>query len=363
MEGSAKPDNRFPNDQNVSDGTQRLFLEALADAIEDKIPNGVTQTQTLPNSGANVRLPSLSSLTYSIQPPRTTAPQDPLYGPKYKEYIAAYTAYCQAYQYAAAMAYQRAFTNTMPHAYPHPQQPNSSNTSVHPRDPRQAYQPIAIKPQDDPPFTGRYGHDDLVKAYSRPKIPANEQQSPTTPSSGASNDAHTSGGNNSDSESLADRDDVNDDEYSSDSIHFMTNDGSASPEPQPLSYHDTQKRAHKLAERRRRNEMKRLFEQLRDLLPDIPNFEKQKLSKWDVLSQAVSTIDVLLRKKAALISKKNYLAPRIAKSPPIDDSILISDENIDSCNVNIEQSVSDPSRQARSRKPCLDALAAIVDSP
>lgn len=89
---------------------------------------------------------------------------------------------------------------------------------------------------------------------------------------------------------------------SSDSMNMIFDESMATRE----SNQDIQRRTHKFAESKRRNEMKKLFEQLKALLPNSTQSERHKLSKWDILSQTVNIIDSLIRKKALLISKKNY---------------------------------------------------------
>lgn len=367
---SKKPENTMglhdsaPDTQPISTGSNSLFLEALVDAIEDGSINNSTHAQNFSNNGVNTRLPSLSSLTSSLQnsPRNTTLPYYNIYGVRYKDYMSAYMAYCQAYQYAATMTYhqQRAFANTLPRQYPNSTRIPPMNTNNSAENSRHSYPPIAIKSQDDPPFTGRYGHDDLVKAYSRPKPPGVVQHIPNTPVNNSSDDALRGRENDmSDSENSDDpQDTINGDEESSDSMNLSTSDRSMMVHE---SNQDTQRRAHKFAERRRRNEMRQLFEQLKDLLPNIPQSEKQKLSKWDVLSQTVNTIDALLHKKALLISKKNYLIPRI-KSQSIDASSIISSESIDFAKEAGKESDKQLDNEEK-KSPCLDTLVTIVNSP
>lgn len=348
--------NSFSDTQTTSTSPRGLFLEALVDAIDDKPLDSATQSHIMQNNIANVKLPSLSSLTSSIQNisnPNVLS-QSIMDEYKYKDYMTAYTAYCQAYQYAATMAYhqQRAFANTFPRPYSHPI--NQVNNTNH----RQLYPPIAIRPQDDPPFTGRYGHDDLVKAYSRTKPPINNQYIQNASNINSPiDDAHASSSNNmSDSENSDDQHDSINDEDSSDSMN-MVSDGSMTTRE---SNQDIQRRTHKLAERKRRNEMKKLFEQLKTLLPNSTQSERHKLSKWDILSQTVNTIDSLIRKKALLTSKKNYLVPRVIKLQSVDNPSLIIDENINSVHIS---DLKGPEMRNDKKISCLDALAAIVNSP
>jgi hypothetical protein len=65
--------------------------------------------------------------------------------------------------------------------------------------------------------------------------------------------------------------------------------------------------SHKLAERKRRKEMKDVFDNLKDALPpDVP-----KSSKWEILNEASSSIDDLLTKEQALLNQRNQLLKRI----------------------------------------------------
>ncbi|KAI8805425.1 bHLH transcription factor-like protein, partial [Cladochytrium replicatum] len=47
--------------------------------------------------------------------------------------------------------------------------------------------------------------------------------------------------------------------------------------------------SHKLAERKRRREMKDLFDELRDVLPG-DMFRNSKASKWEILAKAIDHI-------------------------------------------------------------------------
>lgn len=65
--------------------------------------------------------------------------------------------------------------------------------------------------------------------------------------------------------------------------------------------------SHKLAERKRRKEMKDVFDNLKDVLPPgVP-----KSSKWEILNEASSTIDDLLTQEQALLNQRNELLKRI----------------------------------------------------
>ncbi|KAI9316650.1 Myc-type, basic helix-loop-helix domain-containing protein [Dichotomocladium elegans] len=62
--------------------------------------------------------------------------------------------------------------------------------------------------------------------------------------------------------------------------------------------------SHKLAERKRRKEMKELFDELRDSLPVEKNL---KTSKWEILSKAVEYISLLKRRDFEMESEVNAL--------------------------------------------------------
>lgn len=65
--------------------------------------------------------------------------------------------------------------------------------------------------------------------------------------------------------------------------------------------------SHKLAERKRRKEMKDVFDSLKDALPPgVP-----KSSKWEILNEASAVIDDLLAQEQALLTQRNQLLKRI----------------------------------------------------
>lgn len=68
--------------------------------------------------------------------------------------------------------------------------------------------------------------------------------------------------------------------------------------------------SHKLAERKRRKEMKDVFDNLKDALPPgVP-----KSSKWEILNEASTTIDNLLAQEQALLHQRNQLLKQINDS-------------------------------------------------
>ena len=65
--------------------------------------------------------------------------------------------------------------------------------------------------------------------------------------------------------------------------------------------------SHKLAERKRRKEMKDVFDGLKDVLPPgVP-----KSSKWEILNEASVAIDDLLEQEQALLNQRNELLKKI----------------------------------------------------
>ena len=71
---------------------------------------------------------------------------------------------------------------------------------------------------------------------------------------------------------------------------------------------------HKMAERKRRQEMKQLFEELRAALPS----NAQRASKWELLDQAIQYIDHLATKHISLNRRKVELITDIRKLRGMD---------------------------------------------
>ncbi|KAI8848290.1 hypothetical protein BC829DRAFT_375239 [Chytridium lagenaria] len=73
--------------------------------------------------------------------------------------------------------------------------------------------------------------------------------------------------------------------------------------------------SHKLAERKRRKEMKDLFEELKGSLPDEA-FRNSKASKWEILSKAIDYIETLAsvaKERDELRDEKMDLERRLAQ--------------------------------------------------
>ena len=68
--------------------------------------------------------------------------------------------------------------------------------------------------------------------------------------------------------------------------------------------------SHKLAERKRRKEMKDVFDNLKDALPaGVP-----KSSKWEILNEASAVIDDLLEQEQNLLNQRNQLLKKISEN-------------------------------------------------
>ncbi|ORZ00461.1 hypothetical protein BCR43DRAFT_521491 [Syncephalastrum racemosum] len=67
--------------------------------------------------------------------------------------------------------------------------------------------------------------------------------------------------------------------------------------------------SHKLAERKRRKEMKDLFDELRDLLPVDKGL---KTSKWEILSKALDYISLLQQRESQWVQEKEELCNELA---------------------------------------------------
>ncbi|KAJ3298924.1 hypothetical protein HK104_010158 [Borealophlyctis nickersoniae] len=73
--------------------------------------------------------------------------------------------------------------------------------------------------------------------------------------------------------------------------------------------------SHKLAERKRRKEMKDLFEELKDSMPE-DSFRGSKASKWEILSKAVDYIRNLQQTasdRESLLKERDELKAQIEK--------------------------------------------------
>ncbi|KAJ3047276.1 hypothetical protein HK097_011695 [Rhizophlyctis rosea] len=71
--------------------------------------------------------------------------------------------------------------------------------------------------------------------------------------------------------------------------------------------------SHKLAERKRRKEMKELFEELKDAMPD-ETFRNTKASKWEILSKAIEyigTLNIAAQEHDALVQERDALRQQV----------------------------------------------------
>jgi hypothetical protein len=111
----------------------------------------------------------------------------------------------------------------------------------------------------------------------------------STNTTGSSTDSNTSGNINTSTTSL---------------------DSQNSRRSSTSSRSDDHRLSHKLAERKRRKEMKDIFDNLKNALPPgVP-----KSSKWEILNEASITIDELLAQEQALLERRNQLLKQINES-------------------------------------------------
>ncbi|CEI91777.1 Putative HLH domain-containing protein [Rhizopus microsporus] len=91
-------------------------------------------------------------------------------------------------------------------------------------------------------------------------------------------------------------------------IDLLVSDRERPRKETPYSRSPALRISHKLAERKRRKEMKCLFDELRDALPVEKNM---KTSKWEILSKAVEYISLLKRRDYDLENEINELRREI----------------------------------------------------
>ena len=89
--------------------------------------------------------------------------------------------------------------------------------------------------------------------------------------------------------------------------------------------------SHKLAERQRRKEMKDLFDDLRDLLPNLEqDKDKGKISKWEVLSKAIDHIHAVNSTQNELIAELSRCRSQMGLPPYVPTGSQSSDRGVDS---------------------------------
>ena len=74
--------------------------------------------------------------------------------------------------------------------------------------------------------------------------------------------------------------------------------------------------SHKLAERKRRKEMKEIFDELVEALP-ISTFRGVKASKWEILSRSVEFIALLKQNHDDLVLENGRLRKRLELGPTV----------------------------------------------
>ncbi|KAG1034173.1 hypothetical protein G6F43_013449 [Rhizopus delemar] len=92
------------------------------------------------------------------------------------------------------------------------------------------------------------------------------------------------------------------------SLPHISEDAEKPRKETPYSRSPALRVSHKLAERKRRKEMKCLFDELRDSLPVEKNM---KTSKWEILSKAVEYISLLKRRDYDMETEINKLRREI----------------------------------------------------
>lgn len=89
--------------------------------------------------------------------------------------------------------------------------------------------------------------------------------------------------------------------------------------------------SHKLAERQRRKEMKDLFDDLKDLLPNLEqDKDKGKISKWEVLSKAIDHIHAVNSTQNELIAELSKCRSQLGLPPYVPSGSQSSDRGVDS---------------------------------
>ncbi|CAO1638961.1 unnamed protein product [Sympodiomycopsis kandeliae] len=100
--------------------------------------------------------------------------------------------------------------------------------------------------------------------------------------------------------------------------HLSTPDPSGGDKKAPLPYARSPELrvSHKLAERKRRKEMKDLFDDLKNLLPNLEqDKDKGKLSKWEILSKAIDHIYAVNSSQNELIAEVSRCRSQLGLPP------------------------------------------------